>query len=278
MPLSSKSSPPVKLLLSDVDGTLVRPDKVLTDRTIAAVQKLYEAGIKFAITSSRPPRGMSMFIQPLKLSTPLAACNGAIFVNPDLTLISQKALARPLVEKAIAALERFGLDIWIYKGSDWFVRSRHGVHVDHQVISVQFEPTVVPDFQAICDQVAKIVGVSDDHAIVRKCREAMNSELGGQVSATSSQPHYLDITHIDANKGEAVKMLSRRFSIDPAAIATVGDGPNDVLMFKESGLSIAMGNGDAEVKKQATFQTESNENDGLALAIEKYVLSAVTAT
>ena len=77
----------ISLLLADVDGTLVTEDKVLTERARAAVHRLHEAGIRFAITSGRPPRGMAMLIEPLALETPIAAFNGGMFVAPDLSII-----------------------------------------------------------------------------------------------------------------------------------------------------------------------------------------------
>ena len=82
----------IKLLLADVDGTLVTPDKVLTDRAVDAVRRLGEAGILFAVTSGRPPRGMSMLIEPLNLTTPIAAFNGGILVNRDMSVIEQRVL------------------------------------------------------------------------------------------------------------------------------------------------------------------------------------------
>ena len=87
-------APPIKLFLSDVDGTLVTPHKTLTERTIAAVRQLKKAGILFAVTSGRPPRGMSMLVDPLKLTTPIAAFNGGIFANPDMTVIEHRAADR----------------------------------------------------------------------------------------------------------------------------------------------------------------------------------------
>ena len=73
--------PSIRLLLADIDGTLVTQDKVLTSQAIAAVAKLRQAGIMFAVTSGRPPRGMSMLIEPLELSTPIAAFNGGLFAR-----------------------------------------------------------------------------------------------------------------------------------------------------------------------------------------------------
>src|SRR5450432_4152943 len=153
---------PIKLLLADVDGTLVTHDKVLTTRARAAVNRMREAGIAFAITSGRPPRGMQMLIEPLALTTPIAAFNGGMFVRPDLSLIEQRVLQADVIEPAIEMMHSHGLDTWIYRGTDWFVRQRHGPHVDREEWTVKFPPTVVANFDGLTSNVAKLVGVSDD--------------------------------------------------------------------------------------------------------------------
>jgi hydroxymethylpyrimidine pyrophosphatase-like HAD family hydrolase len=130
----------------------------------------------------------------------------------------------------------------------------------------------VPDFQAHLDRVAKIVGVSDDYAAVARCETDVQRECGNTVSAARSQPYYLDVTHPDANKGRVVVALSQLLSIPPEQIATVGDMPNDVLMFQKSEVSIAMGNASPEVQRQARFVTTSNEEEGFARAMESCVL------
>src|ERR1700745_1797928 len=94
----------IRMLLADVDGTLVTQDKVLTDRAIAAVGKLKQAGIRFAITSGRPPRGMSMLLEPLVLSTPIAGFNGGVFTRPDLSVIEQRAIPDDLTPSVIELL------------------------------------------------------------------------------------------------------------------------------------------------------------------------------
>src|SRR6266513_5612465 len=106
---------PIKLLLADGDGTLVTHDKVLTVRARAAVNKMRAAGIAFAITSGRPPRGMQMLIEPLKLTTPIAAFNGGLFVRPDLSMIEQRVLQKEVVEPVIAIIKKRTLDFWIYR-------------------------------------------------------------------------------------------------------------------------------------------------------------------
>ena len=100
----------------------------------------------------------------------------------------------------------------------------------------------------------------------------MQNTLGEKASAARSQLYYLDVSHPQANKGTVVTTLSKLLNIPPAQIATIGDMPNDVLMFRKSGFSIAMGNSSDEVKAQASAVTDSNENEGFAKAVRKFVL------
>jgi Cof subfamily protein (haloacid dehalogenase superfamily) len=279
---------PIKLVLADVDGTLVTHEKVLTPRAIASVHALARAGIAFAITSGRPPRGMQMFVEPLGLTTPLAAFNGGRFVRPDLSLVEQRVLAREAVEPVLAIIKTHQLDSWIYRGNDWFVRDRHGPHVDREEWTVKFPPTVVPDFADKMDEVVKVVGISDDLDAVAKCEADIVRQFSANVIcektsphrdckapalfAARSQPYYVDVTHPEANKGAVVLALGKMLKIDPSEVATLGDMPNDISMFEKSGLSIAMGQSSDEVKHAATHVTTSSEEEGFANAIERFIL------
>jgi Cof subfamily protein (haloacid dehalogenase superfamily) len=263
----------IRLLIADVDGTLVTQDKVLTARAIQAVNRLRSEGIAFTITSGRPPLGMKMLIDVLALTEPLAAFNGGVFVHPDLSVMSQSFVAPDDAAKVIEAILRHGLDCWVYTDQDWLVRNLNGPHVAREQWTVKFAPKVVPDFGAHIERVAKIVGVSDDHAAVARCEADVQHDCGNHVSAARSQPYYLDVTHPDANKGHVVTTLSQALSIPPAEIATIGDMPNDVLMFKKSGVSIAMGNASPDVQAQAQFVTTSNEEEGFANAVANFVLT-----
>jgi hydroxymethylpyrimidine pyrophosphatase-like HAD family hydrolase len=137
---------------------------------------------------------------------------------------------------------------------------------------VKFPPTVVSDFEPHLERVVKLVGVSDDLPAVARCEKEMQAWGGTRMSAERSQPYYLDITHLSANKGEVVLMLSKLLAIPPEQIATIGDQPNDVLMFEKSGVSIAMGNASTDVQHAATYVTTSNEEEGFANAMERFVL------
>ena len=262
----------IKLLLADVDGTLVTPDKVLTDRAVDAVRRLGEARILFAVTSGRPPRGMSMLIEPLNLTTPIAAFNGGILVNQDMSVIEQRVVPEDLIVPVAELNASFGLDTWVYRGADWYVPDPKGAHVARETATVRFEPKVMASLDGLTSDVTKLVGVSDDLDAVARASKAAHDRFGDHVAAARSQPYYLDVTHPDANKGAVARYLARTYSIPTDSIATIGDMPNDVLMFAHSGLSIAMGNASLEVQHAARRVTTSNADEGFAAAVERFIL------
>jgi Cof subfamily protein (haloacid dehalogenase superfamily) len=264
----------VRLVVADVDGTLVTPDKILTPRARAVVRRVIDAGIHFTITSGRPPLGMKMLIDDLRLLDPITAFNGGLFVRPDLSVIRERLVPRDAVQSVIDILSKNALDVWIYTETDWRVRSRHGPHVDREEWTVKFPPTVVATFEDVLDRVVKIVGVSDDHDAMTRCVTEVQRTSGQRVSAALSQPYYLDVTHPKANKGEVISALSSLLNVSIAQIATIGDMPNDVLMFERSSVSIAMANASADVQHAAKFVTKSNTEEGFALAMERFVLDA----
>jgi Cof subfamily protein (haloacid dehalogenase superfamily) len=262
----------VKLLIADVDGTLLTHDKVLTERARQAARALKQKGIRLAVTSGRPPRGMVMLIEPLALEEPIAGFNGGIFARPDLSILECHTLARDATAEALANLAAQQVDAWLYSGNDWFVHNPQGPHVAREASTVQFEPRIVEHFDALLDDAAKIVGVSDDYPLVRRADAELRDALGSRASVSRSQNYYIDVTHPLANKAAVVDYHAARLAIPHAAICTIGDGPNDVLMFRKSGCSIAMGNAAPEVKSAANVVTESCDNEGFAKAVERFLL------
>jgi hypothetical protein len=262
----------IRLLLADVDGTLVDPEKRLTDRAVDAVHRLHRAGILFAVTSGRPPRGMEMLVDPLDLSSPIAAFNGGLIVERDMQVAEERVVPEHVVGPILQAMAEAGLAAWLYRGKEWNILDADGPHVAKEAATVEFEPTVVDSYDGLHHQVAKIVGVSDDGEAMDAATREVADRFGDHVSAAQSQPYYLDVTHPLANKGSVATYLSRRYHVARHEIATIGDMPNDVLMFERSGLSIAMGNASTEVQGQADEVTASNEDEGFAVAVERFIL------
>ena len=271
--MSGRGELDIRMVLTDVDGTLITAEGKLTDAVIRAAADLHRAGIVLAVTSSRPPRGMSMLVEPLGLTSVMAGFNGGVMVYPDQSEIESHPLDPLTARRTLDLILEQGLDAWVYSGPEWLVRDRTAPHVARESRTVRFEPNIVPSFtDAELARAVKIVGVSDDFELVASCGRSLRHSLGNNVSATNSRPYYLDVTNPQANKGEVVITLSKLLNIPLAQIATIGDGSNDVLMFERSGFSIAMGNASDEVKASASAVTEDNENSGFAYAMKKFVL------
>ena len=264
----------ISALISDVDGTLVTPDKTLTDANRAAAARLGAAGIAFAIISSRPPRGLRMLIEPLALTTPMAGFNGGVFVTPKLLKTREHLLEPAVARRAAELIAARGAHAWVFTVGSWLVRNAHGPYVAHEERTVQFPPVVVDDFGAGLDAAGKIVAVSEDFELLKKLEAEARAIYGGEASVARSQPYYLDFTHPLANKGVALIEFSKLLAIPTEEIAVIGDGGNDVAMFECAGLAIAMGNASAEVRAAADLVTGSNREDGFAGAVDRFILAA----
>jgi hypothetical protein len=262
----------VSLVVSDVDGTLVTTDKVLTPRAVAAVHRLHAAGIAFSICSSRPPFGLRMLIGPLQLQLPFGGYNGGAIVNPDLSGVEQTLIPPEAALEAVTTFRQQRIDCWVFAGNQWLVANPLGSHVAHETRTVQTPPTVVPAFaKAHFAAVGKIVGPSDDHGLVARLVELLQTRLDGRAKIARSQPYYCDVTPPGIDKGRLVDLLAARRGVPPDEILVLGDGDNDLEMFGRAGFAVAMGNAADPVKAAAQATTLSNDEDGFAAAIERYV-------
>jgi len=258
----------IALVVSDVDGTLLTKDKVLTDGTEAAARKLHAAGIGFTIVSSRPTIGMGFLIEPLAITLPVGAFNGSSIVDAGLKPIEQHLIPPAVAQRSLNVLNAFGVDIWLFSNERWYTRNPDGEYVPHEKRAIKADPTIIDDFTPHLAEACKIVGASSDPALLQRCEAAMRQAIGAEATAVRSQTYYLDITPPGHDKGTFVDAMTRRLGIPAAAVATIGDMENDLPMFAKSGVSFAMGNAADGIKQHATHVTDSNERDGFAAAIE----------
>ena len=261
----------ISLLVSDVDGTLVTNDKILTPATIAAARRLGEAGIAFAIVSSRPPRGMAMLAEPLGLDL-FGGFNGGAIVRRDMSVVEAHVVPPAAARRAADALTAMGVDLWVFADNEWLVTDPSGFYVPKERHTVQFEPTVVAGFGTALDRAGKLVASSQDFGLLGKAETELQAMLGDTAAAHRSQLYYLDVTNRVADKAHAVKAFARHFGVPIGEVAVIGDMANDLPMFDVAGLAIAMGNAPPPVQARAHFVTASNEADGVAAAIDEIVL------
>ncbi|WP_165361421.1 Cof-type HAD-IIB family hydrolase [Lichenibacterium ramalinae] len=270
---------PIRLVVSDIDGTLVNHAKELTPRTRAAIAALERAGIGFTVTTARPPVGLRPIYAMLGLQVTAAAINGGAIVDGAFNVIAEKLLAPDVARRAVAFLRGRGLDPWLFTDTHWYLRDPDGDNVGLETRTIGQDPVVVEDFgPELYGHVLKVIGSCNDHALLARCETDLQRELGGDAIATRSQSYYLDVTNPAAHKGEAVKSLAEAFGVPVSAVLTIGDGTNDIPMLQAAGFGVAMGNGSEAVKAAARAVTDDCENDGFAKAIELYALGSQGAS
>ena len=272
MTAQSDKAANIALVISDVDGTLVTGDKRLTAATVAAVGRLRAAGIGFSIASARPPVGLRRLVSELGLDLPMGAFNGASVVRPDLSPLEEQTIPAPAARDALDRLLAEGLDVWVFAQGAWCLRDPHGPYTDLERRTIGAEPRVVADLGTLMGEAAKIVGVSRDHAHLAACEARIGAALADRATVHRSQPYYLDVTPPHLDKGRFVTWMSQHLGIPPERIATFGDAGNDRPMFERSGFSVAMGNAEDSVKAAASAVTDSNDADGFAHGVDRFIL------
>lgn len=264
----------VRFVLSDIDGTLLRPDHSLSQANIDAVDRLRQAGIHFTVASSRPPRAMRQQIEALGIELPTAGFNGANIVAADGRVLFAYRIDPAAARTSIELFSRYDVAVWVFADDQWLLIDPDGAYVEHERTTLGFEPVCVDSFEPWLDRVDKIVAASKDFELLKQLETQLNPLIAGKALAARSQLYYLDVTAVDANKGNALVTLAAQLGVDMAHTAAIGDGGNDVAMFREAGLSIAMGQAEESVRSQADKVTGSNLEDGVASAIERYILPA----
>lgn len=262
----------IALVISDVDGTLVTSQKRVTERTRAAVAALQAQGIRFTVVSSRPPFGLRMLIDALGITAPVAAFNGGAIASPALQILNQRSIERDVAREIVAFLDAKRVGVWLFTGQEWLTCDLAGAHVSHETITVQQRPHAVENFDAVIDQAGKIVGVSDDFARLEAIEAEARTHFGTRAMAVRSQSYYLDFMAPGVDKGLAVRQLAEAIGVPLSEIVTLGDMENDVPMFHQAGFSVAMGNASDAVKREARETTLTNDEDGFAAAVERFIL------
>jgi hypothetical protein len=182
--------------------------------------------------------------------------------------IEQHLIPSSTAQRSLDVLNEFGVDIWLFTNDKWLTRNGDGEYVPLEIRAIRANPTIVGDFTPFLSSACKIVGSSSNPELLQRCEATMQKAVGTQATAVRSQTYYLDVTPPGCDKGTFVNTMAKRLGISTNAVATIGDMQNDLAMFRNSGVSIAMGNASDDVKRQATHVTASNDNEGFAAAID----------
>ncbi|MFM5916028.1 MAG: Cof-type HAD-IIB family hydrolase [Novosphingobium sp.] len=266
---------PIRLLVSDIDGTLVRRDKSLPDQNVAAIRDAAARGLKISLISARPEAGMVEIAARLGLSGPMGAFNGGVIFSPGITAEAGAFVPAELAARLVALYAKAGVTLWLFHTDHWFTSRIDDPHTAREVLSSGLQPEPREDFSGLLGQAAKIVAVCDDPALMDRLEGEARTLVGQSATLVRSQDYYLDCTALAANKGDGVAALAKLYGVPLEQVAVIGDQGNDVAMFKVAGLAIAMGQARDAVKAEADEVTDSNEDAGVAAAIERFILPRI---
>ena len=262
-----------RLLVSDVDGTLVNKAKEVTPATLDAVDRLRAAGLRFTIISARPRSGLMPVADALAIKGPMAAFNGGTIFHRDGSVDAQHCI-EPDVAAGVLALAG-GADIWVFAHDQWFASTDQGGHVGSERKASAQEPVIRSDFADLLDRADKITFVCDEPEVMEATRAHIEERFVGRATVALSQPYYLDVTALAANKGDGIRALADAAGVPLAEVVAIGDQANDLPMLERAGLAIAMGNAPENVQAAAAHVTTANTADGVAHAIDTLILPAL---
>ncbi len=262
----------IRLVVTDIDGTLVTPEKELTSQTLAAAERLRAANVKLALVSARPARGIDKLAAQLGVDTPRAGFNGGEIIAADGRVLESLLIAEPAARLVVEMIETHGADAWVFADGEWYLTNPAAPYVGLERRAIGFEPKVLANWESVIGRAGKIMGSSNDFHMLERLETEMFTGLGNSVAAHRSQDYYLDVTHPEARKGHALRAIARLLDVSVEETAAIGDMPNDISMLAIAGLSIAMGNAPDDVQDAATVVTGPNTHDGWAQAIDTHIL------
>lgn len=262
------------ILALDIDGTLTNSNKIITPKTLAAVEKVIDAGGKVILSSGRPVIGIKPIAEQLLLNTKggyILAYNGAEIIDCKTgKSILKKMLSKETYSTICSIARKYGVNALTYDDTSILAESDDAKYVIKEAANNGLNIKKVKNLEkAISGPVFKfmIVGEPDNLLVAKKELEGL---IGDVVSIFFSEPYFLEITPKNIKKDLSLEYLISFLGKTRDELMCIGDGLNDIPMFQISGFAVAMENAYPETKKYADAITLSNDNDGVAYAIDKY--------
>ena len=268
-----------KLVAIDLDDTMLRSDLTVSERTVAVLRQVREMGVAVTISTGRMFCSARPFAEQLEFDVPLITYGGALVKNAD---SGELLYNRPLEPEVARRVIRFArersvqLNYYLLNGEDdeLYVELLTLWGEDYARFSrVPFRQ--VPDLEELLQRgnPLKLLLIEDEPVVNRYLME-LREQLYGQVHLAKSKPHFLEVDHPEATKGRALQELAAWLQVGRSQVLAIGDGFNDIEMLEFAGLGIAMANSPPEVRRRAGYVTASNDEDGVAQALERFVLEA----
>ena len=258
-----------KLIISDLDHTLLREDHTLSEATIAAVRRCLESDIAVTLATGRRLPSALPYARQLGLTLPVITCQGAMLSTLDGQILHQCLMAPALAHQLLNHLTRYPLEniICCHEDQIYATEARSDARDPAGWIAAHPQHSPMPDDLGAIYPLK--VGASGDPDVIAQAQADIDAAFGQTVHAVQSSPYFLEITHPQATKSAAAARLAQLLAIDPSEIIAFGDSMNDLDLLQFAGCSVAVANAIPAVRTACSHITESNEADGAARALER---------
>lgn len=263
----------VKVICCDIDGTLVRDDKSLSEENIYWIHKaVHEAGVHFTLVSGRMVNGVRPFYERMGISGPVSCYNGGTLVDEDGNIVDEHRMPHDIAMALMDVRDRNKADTVIFDGMRWFLETRD-CYPYAQKRKVYESECETGNFRELLQQfdTNKVIFLSPDKKVLDDVDADIRRTMDTSRISFYRNADFLEIMASGYDKGNAIDALARYYDIDYSHIMALGDDYNDVPMLEKAGISVAMENSVPEAKAVAKYITDTNNNDGVAKAIKRFV-------
>ncbi|WP_313757537.1 Cof-type HAD-IIB family hydrolase [Tissierella sp.] len=266
-----------KLVAIDMDGTLLNSKNQVSEKTKETIVKAKGKGAYIVLSTGRVLKSALSYSRDLDLRNPIIACNGAIIADENGNIIYKNPIDNNLVKEIVNLARSKNIYYHFYDENRFYSHIRvdeilkfysegdDNNRIDIKIFKNLEEITSMKDLN-----VYKFLFIDDDKNKLQKLRDELNGL--NNIETSSSWANNIEAMGLNVSKGEGLRELCSNLKIAPDEVIAIGDNENDLSMIKFAGLGVAMGNGDESIKKQADYITDSNDEDGVAKIIEKFVL------
>ena len=263
----------IKVICCDIDGTLVRDDKSLSDENAKWIHKaVHEKGVHFTLVSGRPVNGVRPFYERMGITGPVSCFNGGTLVDEDGKIVDDHRMPHDLALRLLEIGEKTTADIIIFDGMKWFLRTRD-CYCYAQKKRIYESDCGVGDFRTLLSgfDTNKMIFMSPSNEVLASILSEMENTIDKERFTSYRNADFLEVMPSGYDKSSAIDALARLFNVDLSQIMALGDDYNDISMLRRAGCSVAMENAVPEAKAAAKHITDTNNNDGVAKAIQRFV-------
>ncbi|MBN2470283.1 MAG: HAD family phosphatase [Anaerolineae bacterium] len=266
---------PIKLIATDLDGTLLNSDHIVTPRTERALKAAIAQGVQVIFATGKTMHSRQKLVEQLRLATPGVYSQGLVLLNADGSTRYRRDLDREAARPVIAFLEARGYNlVAVAEGGTRLLAERLSSLTDFMIAHHEPFPELVgPVSGAVEDTPLTKLLIEIPPAELPAVRDELARLGGDTIELVQSMPQLLEVLPPGASKGDGLRRLLDDLGIAPAEVIAFGDAENDLEMLQMVGIGVAMGNATDSVKAVADYVTASNDEDGVGLAVERFVLN-----